>query len=399
MTIDQFKKTKLPSDPGVYFFQKGKDILYIGKATSLKDRVKSYFSNDLIKTRGLLLVDMVAKADRIKFQKTNSVLEALLLETFLIKQHKPYYNTKEKDDKSYSYVQITNEEFPVVQIVRGKDIKDILNEPAENFYGPFLSTTQLRAALKIVRKLFPYRDEKCKLNSGKPCFNYTIGLCPGTCIGKILQKDYKKQVEKIKLFMSGDTEKVLKILHKEMDALAKAKEFEQAGKVRDKIYALNHINDISLMNRETSENDMRIEAYDIAHMSGKNMVGVMVVMVNGQLRKHEYKKFIIRGQDTADDARALHEVLSRRFAHPEWDAPNVVVTDGNQIQLGVAQSFFKDSVSIVKDSRHKAREVLNGEILKDKNIKEEDIIKINAEAHRFAITFFRKKLRGSAFKA
>jgi excinuclease ABC subunit C len=395
MTIDQFKKIKIDDSPGVYFFQKGKDILYIGKATSLKERVKSYFSSDLIKTRGMLLVDMVAKADNINFQKTNSVLEALLLETELIKKNQPYYNTKEKDDKSYSYVEITDEDFPIVKIVRGRNVENL---NTDNYYGPFLSTTQLRAALKIVRKLFPYRDEKCFMGKNKSCFNYSLGLCPGTCVNAITQKDYKKQIEKIKLFLSGNTEKVLKILEKEMMDLAKKKEFEEAAKIRNKIYAINHINDISLINRESNENDIRIEAYDIAHMSGKNMIGVMVVMLNGQFLKHEYKKFIIKGQENADDGKALFEVLTRRFKHDDWSKPNLIVTDGNKVQLGIAQHFFKDSVSIVKDDRHRAREILNKEILKDKNIKDEDIIKINAEAHRFAIKFFREKLRKSAFE-
>jgi excinuclease ABC subunit C len=395
MTLDDFKKIKIEEVPGVYFFQKGKDILYIGKATSLKERVKSYFSSDLIKTRGMFLVDMVAKADKINFQKTNSVLEALLLETELIKKNKPYYNTKEKDDKSYSYVEITVDDFPIVQIVRGKDLTDV-QKKSDNFYGPFTSTTQLRAALKIVRKLFPYRDEKCVVGKNKPCFNYSIGLCPGTCVDAISQKDYKKQIEKIKLFLSGNTDKVLKILSKEMGDLAKKKEFEKAAQVRNKIYALNHINDISLINREQSENDIRIEAYDIAHMSGKNMIGVMVVMLNGQFLKHEYKKFIIKGQENADDGKALFEVLTRRFKHDEWEKPNLIVTDGNKVQLGIAQHFFKDAVSIVKDDKHRAREVLNKEVLKEKNIKEEEIIKINAEAHRFAIKFFREKLRKDA---
>lgn len=392
--MDQFKKIKIDDSPGVYFFQKGKDILYIGKATSLKERVKSYFSSDLIKTRGMLLVDMVAQADNINFQKTNSVLEALLLETELIKKNQPYYNTKEKDDKSYSYVEITDEDFPIVKIVRGRNVENL---NTDNYYGPFLSTTQLRAALKIVRKLFPYRDEKCFMGKNKSCFNYSLGLCPGTCVNAITQKDYKKQIEKIKLFLSGNTEKVLKILEKEMGDLAKKKEFEEAAKIRNKIYAINHINDISLINRENNENDIRIEAYDIAHMSGKNMIGVMVVMLNGQFLKHEYKKFIIKGQENADDGKALFEVLTRRFKHDEWSKPNLVVTDGNKVQLGIAQHFFKDSVSIVKDDKHRAREILNKEILKDKNIKDEDIIKINAEAHRFAIKFFREKLRKSAF--
>jgi excinuclease ABC subunit C len=395
MTIDQFKKIKIEDSPGVYFFQNENKILYIGKATSLKERVRSYFTNDLIKTRGMFLVDMVTQADKIKFQKTNSVLEALLLETELIKKNQPYYNTKEKDDKSYSYIEITEDEFPVVKIVRGRNIENL---NTENYYGPFLSTMQLRAALKIVRKLFPYRDEKCIIGKNKPCFNYSIGLCPGTCIDAISQKDYKKQIEKIKLFLSGNTEKVLKILEKEMKTLAKEKEFEKAALVRNKIYALNHINDISIMNREKSENDLRIEAYDIAHMSGQNMIGVMVVMINGEFQKHEYKKFIINTVDSANDPKALFEVFTRRFKHDEWEKPNIVVVDGNKVQLGIAQRFFKDSVSIVKDDKHRARKILNKDILKDKNIKDEDIVKINAEAHRFAIKFFREKLRKGAFK-
>ena len=397
MIIDEFKKIKLPDTPGVYFFKKGKDILYIGKATSLKERVKSYFSNDLVKTRGMLLVDMVTKADGIKFRQTNSVLEALLLETELIKENQPYYNTKEKDDKSYSYIKITDEDFPIVKIVRGKDLtEDEIR--SDNTFGPFLSTIQLKNALKIIRKIFPYRDEKCIMGKNKACFNFSIGLCPGTCINKISKKDYQKQINKIKLFLSGNTEKVLKILEKDMKVLSKEKNFEEAAKVRDKIYALNHINDISIINRDNNQNNMRIEAYDIAHMSGQNMIGVMVVQENGEFRKDQYKKFIIKTVDNANDPKALFEMLERRFKHDEWGKPNLVVVDGNKVQLGVAQRFFKDVVSIVKDDKHRAREVLNKEILKEKNVKEEEIIKINAEAHRFAIKFFREKLRKGLIK-
>ena len=109
MDSQYLKKTKLPDLPGVYLFKKGKGIMYIGKATLLKDRVKSYFSNDLIATRGPLIVDMVFQADNIDFIKTDSVLEALILESNLIKKHQPKYNTKEKDDRSYNYVVITKE--------------------------------------------------------------------------------------------------------------------------------------------------------------------------------------------------------------------------------------------------------------------------------------------------
>jgi excinuclease ABC subunit C len=125
MSISLTQLKKLPDSPGVYFFKKGKDILYIGKATSLKDRVRSYFASDLLKTRSMLIADMVALAAKIDFQQTDSVLEALVLEAELIKKYKPKYNTKEKDDKSFNYVVITDEDFPVVLTVRKRDLEDM----------------------------------------------------------------------------------------------------------------------------------------------------------------------------------------------------------------------------------------------------------------------------------
>src|SRR3989344_883972 len=159
----------LPDTPGVYFFQKGKEILYIGKATSLKDRVKSYFARDILLTRGPLIEKMLVEANRVKFVETDSVLEALIHEAYEIKKNQPFYNSKEKDDKSYNFVTITKEparlngrsggEFPKVTVTRGSGT-----------YGPFPHGAELKEALKIIRKIFPYRDEKCKL-AGKPCFN------------------------------------------------------------------------------------------------------------------------------------------------------------------------------------------------------------------------------------
>ncbi len=404
MKLDDFKKIKLPDNPGVYFFKKGKDILYIGKATSLTDRVKSYFSNDLIRTRGMLLVDMVAKAEVITFQETGSVLEALLLETELIKEHKPYYNTKEKDDKSYSYAVITNEEYPTIFIIRGKDLDRKDQKHYSHVFGPFTSAMQLRNALHIVRKIFPFKDEKCIANSGKMCFNASIGLCPGVCVGKISAKEYKKEVQKIALFLGGKTKQVKQTLNKEMIAYAKAMQFEKAEVVKRKIYALEHIHDVSLINRENiklpsnrAEGEMRIEAYDIAHMQGQHMVGVMVVMIDGELVPSEYKKFIIKTVKSSNDPAALKEVLERRSAHSEWGTANVIVVDGNDVQKNVARDIIKNTtiriLSVVKDDRHKAKDIL-GEI--PKGVAPEDIYKINAEAHRFAIAYYRRKQRKNA---
>ena len=226
MKSQQAKKLHISDSPGVYFFKKGKEILYIGKATSLKDRVLSYFSNDpegkyqntsygasLLANRGPLIVKMTQEADNLKFQETNSVLEALILEANLIKKYQPKYNVKEKDDRSFNFVIITSEDFPRVLIVRGREIEKGLVYKIKEKFGPFTDGTSLRLALKIIRKIFPFRD-KCEPLSGKPCFNKQIGLCPGVCAGTISKKDYSKTIKKIKLFLSGKTASLEKSLEK-----------------------------------------------------------------------------------------------------------------------------------------------------------------------------------------
>jgi excinuclease ABC subunit C len=406
MTTEDFKKIKLPDNPGVYFFKKGKDILYIGKATSLADRVKSYFSNDLIKTRGMLLVDMVAKADSITYQETGSVLEALLLETELIKQHQPYYNSKEKDDKSYWYVVVTKEAYPTIMMIRGRNLERHDKKHYSHMFGPFVSGLQLRDALKIIRKIFPYKDEKCIPNSGKMCFNASIGLCPGMCVGKISEKEYVKDVKKIAMFLGGNVAGIVKILEKERAQCVKKLEFEKASLIQKKIYALTHIRDVSLIKKDRvqsgngSETSVRIEAYDIAHMQGDHMVGVMVVMEDGELVPSEYKKFIIKTVKGANDPAALTEILTRRLTHTEWNMPQVIVVDGNDVQKKVAEQAVQVSgqknisvISVVKDDKHKAKDIIG---MLPQSVMSDDVYKINAEAHRFAIAYFRKKQRKNA---
>lgn len=459
MKNQDLKKINIPDKPGVYFFIKtpnklsskgraslvskkvnqvsapspleraGGEVLYIGKATSLKDRVKSYFGKDLFNTRGPLLVDMVTKADNIKWQETDSVLEALILETNLIKKHQPYYNTKEKDDKSFNYVCITKpartatqnvaggEEFPKVLIVRGKDLAQ-KKEKFSSFFGPFPNGGQLKEALKIIRKIFPFLDEKSK-NYYE--FYKQINLVPE-------KKDLLlKNIKNIKLFFEGKKQKIIKDLEKEMKIYAKKHEFEKAGEIKRQIFALQHINDISLIKNEdlfsneifrpapfsdyrvgpsdrkiSHENkSFRIEAYDIAHMSGKNMVGVMTVLENGELKKNDYRKFKIRNFADANDTGALLEVLERRFEHTEWTYPSLIVVDGGKAQINTVKKFQEKFglmipiVSVLKDERHKAKNILGDKKYILKN--ERDILLANTEAHRFAISFHRK-LRDSLSK-
>jgi excinuclease ABC subunit C len=382
----------LPDAPGVYFFKDAQEgILYIGRATSLKDRVKSYFSSDLIQTRGPLLVDMVTKSVKVDFIQTDSVLEAIILESNEIKKHLPYYNTKEKDNKSYNFVVISDEEFPRILIVRERAL-DTLEFKIKYQFGPYPQGSLLRDALKIIRKIFPFRDAKANLKHHES-FYRSIGLSPSN----LSKQEYAKTIRNLVLFFEGKKGQLIKMLEKEMDEYAGAQEFEKAQAVRNTLYALSHIQDVSLIKSEVieSKDGFRIEAYDIAHMSGKNTVGVMTVVIDGEIQKSEYKKFKI-SKDANDDTAGLREILTRRFGHSEWRLPSLIVIDGGLGQINVAREIIKTIpiVSVVKDDAHKPDHFLGD----DESVKAHTkaILLANSEAHRFAIAYH-KKLRNRGF--
>jgi excinuclease UvrABC nuclease subunit len=397
----ELQKLKLPDTPGVYFFRLGGKILYIGKATSLRDRTKSYFSKDLIATRGPLIVDMVFKADKVTFEQTDSVLEALILEANLIKKHQPYYNTKEKDDKSWNYVCITDELLPKVMAIRGKEIDferlSALGFKLEAVFGPYTNGLQLREALKIVRRIFPFVDASSAKRDNYE-FYRQLGLTPDVS-NEDAQLVYKRNLKNIKLFFQGKKKDILKSLQAEMKLAAKAQLFEEASRIRNQIFALEHINDIALLKGDVTirkeKAGFRIEAYDVAHMGGKNMVGVMTVIEDGGVSKKEYRTFNIKGFTQANDTGALEEMMSRRMRHTEWGMPDLVVTDGSEAQLRIGKQVLKryqleiPVVSVVKDERHKPKHVLGDEIMAKKYKKE--ILLANSEAHRFSLKLHKNK--------
>ena len=439
MNLSDYKATKLPDAPGVYFFKKGTDIIYIGKATSLKDRVRSYFNDDLIQTRGRLLVDMIVQADSLDFEETDSVLEAFIKESELIKKYQPKFNTKDKDNKSFNYVVITKEDFPRVLVVRGRNLESAtIDFKYTDAFGPYPFGSELKEALKLIRRIFPYRDkctpfvglEKGKINmdgsriegssKGKPCFNRTLGLCPGVCTGEISKEEYTELIKHIRYFFKGKKKELISRLEDEMHEYADRLEFEKAGEVKKTLYALLHIQDISLIKKESEygtlgkkKSDFRIEAYDIAHMSGKDMVGVMVVMEDGEFSKKEYKKFNIKTIKQSDDTGALKEMIERRFNHTEWNIPQLLILDGGKAQLHTVEKILQERgvqnialVAVVKDEHHKAREILDSDLYSRKDLIKQpeaffddgDIISLNQECHRFAIATHRKK-RSMSFGA
>ncbi len=403
MDVSKLKKIKLPITPGVYFFLgKRKEILYIGKATSLKARVRSYFDMDIKDKRSALIEKLVTETKSIEWSVTDSVLEAMLLEVNLIRTHKPNYNTISKDDKSYNNVVITKDEFPRVLVVRGKDLQGAdVTEKYAYIYGPYPSGTLFKDALKIIRKLFQFYDtakpvgyEKSKMLKGKIDFNRQIGLYPNSCT----KAEYAQTIKHIQLFFEGKKTQIIKDLEKHMHILAKKEKFEQAQIIKKKIFALQHIQDVSLIKDESriykDEKTMRVEAYDVAHISGKSMVGAMTVIEAGIPNVSAYRKFIIKGFDGSNDPRALAEILTRRFQHPEWPFPDLIVVDGSTAQKNSALQVLKKYdkhipvVGVVKDERHNPKRIIGAAklITEHKHI----ILLANAEAHRFAITFHRQ---------
>jgi len=446
MKSQALKKLNLPDAPGVYFWKDGKGkTLYIGRATSLRSRVRSYFSDDVISTRGSRIVDMVTRAKTVTFEKTDSVLEAIILEANLIKKYQPKYNTDEKDDKSWNYIVITDEEWPRVIIERGRNLEKnnglssvtpvktgVLSKEKQDSrlrgndsgktFGPYPAGGLLKDALKIIRRIFPYLDEK-SLDPKHRAFYASLGLSP--MLGdKTSREEYLKNIKNIKLFLQGKKKDILKNLRKEMMAYARNQEFEKADKAKRTIYALEHIEDVALIKSDRGTggpSGFRIEAYDIAHLSGKNVVGVMTVVEGGEPNKAEYRKFKIKNEKN-DDAAALREVLLRRLGHPEWPYPSLIVVDGGQIQLNVAQKVLSEVKSdimvaaLVKDDKHKAKGILTSGVIPAKaGILSNDkptndsltsslllaqykraIILANSEAHRFAISYH-KNLRKRNF--
>ena len=411
MTKEDIAKKKLPSAPGVYFFLGSKkNILYIGKATSLKSRVRSYFTDDIVEKRSKIIAKMVEEAKNIEFTETDSVLEALILETNLIRTHKPTYNTRSKDDKSYNHLVITDEEFPRVLVVRGKDLTEQFTQKEIKYhFGPFPSGGLFREALKIVRKLFRFYDmktpigqEKSKMAKGKIDFNRQIGLYPD----QQSKAEYNKTIRHIRLFFEGKKQQIIKELEKEMMGHAKAERFEEAHAIKKRIFALNHIQDIALIKDDSrvyrDEKRIRIEAYDIAHLQGSDMVGVMTVLESNEPTKSEYRKFKIQDIERANDTAALKQVLQRRLAHPEWPFPQILVVDGSTAQKNAAELVLRQHavlipvVGVVKDERHKPIRLIGQKAILE--IHKNAILLANAEAHRFAIAYHRDK-RGKKLRS
>ena len=231
------KVERLPENPGVYIMRDREGtIIYVGKAVNLKNRVRSYFNNS--QEQSFKITHMVPRISDINYFITASEEEALILELNLIKRHKPYYNIRLKDDKTFPYLKIsTNEEYPRVQITRR------LEDDGARYFGPFSSAYSVRQTLKIIKDIFPFRSCSKDLNKKitRPCLEYYIHKCPAPCINAVSKEDYAESIKKLILFLEGKQEKVVLQLENNMKQAVSKLEYEKAAVLRDRIKAVKEV--------------------------------------------------------------------------------------------------------------------------------------------------------------
>lgn len=426
MDLSGIKKLNIPISPGSYqFYNSRREIIYIGKAANLKSRVLSYWQKSAAHTP--IKNKMLSEIVKIKWLATDSEIEALLLESNLVKKYQPDYNIMLRDDKRFAYIKIsTEDEIPGVFITRTID-------KSGKYFGPFISVSAAQETIKTIRKIWPYCAER--KFKGKPCFYYHLGRCLGICAGYISRPEYMKlAIKPIMLFLEGKKKSIVKKLEvriKKLEAGIRKqelgiKEIEELERLK---YELFNMKQVLVSSRvlsvgEKYANDTvelakllslpkvpeRIEGYDIANIFGKEAVGSMVVFSGGEPDKNEYRKFKIRiGQGQANDAGMLKEVLERRFNN-DWPLPDLIVVDGGKAQINAASRALKKynlnipAVAIAKGLG------LRSSIAPDKLFFPGQskplelplaspalhlIKRVRDEAHRFAVGYHRK-LRGKA---
>jgi len=423
--LNRGKINRLPKNPGVYSFKKGAKLLYIGKATNIRERVKNHFQQPAY--RDNLFINQVSKVGYIK---TNSEIEALILEANLIKKYQPKYNVVWRDDKNYFFVGVTKEAFPQIFWTHQTKLKPKTYNLKPNYVGPFVDGKALKQTLKVLRKVFPYRS--CRVIPKRACLWYHLGRCPAPCLlrSKILEvpeikeslkKEIQRNANSLFEIIRGRKSRVLRELKKEMKAASLSQDFEKAAKIRDQISALEkvlahakvfeefyltqkknwlQIQKILQQILRTKKSVARIEAYDVSNIQGKLATGAMVTFINGLPDKNFYRKFRIRISGKPDDIAMLKEVLSRRFKHPEWPYPDLVLIDGGIAQLNAArkskiQNPKSKKIPLIALAKRKNELYIEGQkkpILL-KSLPREIfnlILQLRDEAHRFAISYHRK---------
>jgi excinuclease ABC subunit C len=421
------KIKSLPAKPGVYLFKDSAGrVIYVGKAANLRSRVSSYFHSKPADLKTAALVSAVSGLEHIE---TDSEVEALLLESRLIKDYRPKYNSDLKDDKSYPLIAISREPFPKVTITRDRN-RDSL------YIGPFVSARDLKQAMPVLQRIFKFRT--CNLHisperrrSRRPCLLYYIERCSGPCTGRVSKTNYAGQIRHLKQFLKGGKKKLVSRLALQMREAAGRLDFERATLLRDEMEAVVHVHQLAQLESlrelpihpdlsqglkllkkvlKLKHLPRLIDGIDAAAISGREAVGSAVVFADGEPHKTSYRHYRIKTAHTLDDPAMIGEVVLRRFRAKVRDTgpmPHILLVDGGETQLRAARAALQkagaldriDAVISLAKREEKVFRVQGEPILMDRTSPALKILQhVRDEAHRFAQRYHhilrRKKVLG-----
>lgn len=360
-------KAKFPPTPGVYLFQDQKGrVLYVGKAKNLRARAGSYFLRAAAEDQRT--AQLVTEAYDIDFLDADSEVDALLMESRLVKDIQPKFNRDLRDDKTFPYLQITtHEDFPRVEITREP------KSSAAKLYGPFTSVYALRGALQVLQKIFKFRTCSLDIDEGderwrwfRPCLLASIDQCTAPCNLRVSKEDYRKDIARLRTFLEGGRTKLLREMTAEMEEASKTLRFEKAARLRDEIHLLERLDERGELEEDVQpevfyvdpkkglaglqkvlklpEQPKVIEGVDIAHLGGNETVASLVQFIDGLPFKPGYRRYRIREVKGIDDFASIREVVARRFGRLEKSGeafPDILVIDGGKGQLSKGMEAFE----------------------------------------------------------
>ena len=411
-----------PDRPGVYLMRdENGEIIYVGKAKSLRKRVSSYFRHTHASPRLNKLVETIRD---ISTMRTETEIEALILENRLIKLYQPFFNVDLKMNERYAYIKITAEKHPRIIVTRVK------MDDGAVYIGPYVRVSEVRALLRLVERYLPLRScggAEAKPQNGRPCMKYSLGRCLAPCCGLCTENEYRDRVADVALLLQGHGAELVERLRKRMDKAARELKFEEAAHLRDTIRAIwrvsrqqNTIPEIPSGKNNFWEvlNSMqktfhlpvlpwRIDGFDISHSAGNFTVGVAVVFEQGYPNPSLYRKFNIRTVEGIDDFRSMKETLTRRYKRcleGQEPLPQLILIDGGPVQLEFAMQALNDlgihNIPIISLAKE-FEEVYMPNQKEPVRLDHTDPVlrllqHVRDESHRFAITSHRTR-RGKSF--
>ncbi len=411
-----------PDRPGVYLMRdENGEIIYVGKAKSLRKRVSSYFRHTHASPRLNKLVETIRD---ISTMRTETEIEALILENRLIKLYQPFFNVDLKMNERYAYIKITAEKHPRIIVTRVK------MDDGAVYIGPYVRVSEVRALLRLVERYLPLRScggAEAKPQNGRPCMKYSLGRCLAPCCGLCTENEYRDRVADVALLLQGHGAELVERLRKRMDKAARELKFEEAAHLRDTIRAIwrvsrqqNTIPEIPSGKDNFWEvlNSMqktfhlpvlpwRIDGFDISHSAGNFTVGVAVVFEQGYPNPSLYRKFNIRTVEGIDDFRSMKETLTRRYKRcleGQEPLPQLILIDGGPVQLEFAMQALNDlgihNIPIISLAKE-FEEVYMPNQKEPVRLDHTDPVlrllqHVRDESHRFAITSHRTR-RGKSF--